>query len=385
MDGKNDSVSPESFWTLNQRVADDRRRAFVKGISWSGNERNFFFVGGLPGNQFADLSAVSGLDDPADGRGFSLLDFDRDGWLDVALVNVSRPRLRLLRNTMGDAGLDVNHAFVAFRFVGGNHEPRPSREWSARDGFGTSVELDLGDHRSVYREHQTESSIKAQNSATMLIGIGDQDTVRKVTIRWLSGRIQTSSDLAAGSLVTVYENPADSPTGETFVVESYRVDPSQMTRLPRSDDWRSGFLPGLPGKSRFHINDAGQGRAPRPAKLILYTTMATWCVNCLEEMPEFRQLREWFDENELAIYGVPIDQEETAEMLEGWADKYNPPYELLVGLPQNQVNAIDEVVLSELHLDGVPAAIVTDASGHVLMARWGVPTVSTLKKFLWKR
>ena len=100
MDGKNDSVSPESFWTLNQRVADDRRRAFVKGISWSGNERNFFFVGGLPGNQFADLSAVSGLDDPADGRGFSLLDFDRDGWPDIILAaaNMVRPQFFYYRN-----------------------------------------------------------------------------------------------------------------------------------------------------------------------------------------------------------------------------------------------------------------------------------------------
>ena len=78
MDGNEDGGSTKGLWTLNQQVGDDRQRAFVKGISWSGNERNFLFVGGLPGNQFVDLSAVSGLDDPADGRGFSLLDFDRD-------------------------------------------------------------------------------------------------------------------------------------------------------------------------------------------------------------------------------------------------------------------------------------------------------------------
>jgi hypothetical protein len=101
-------------------------------------------------------------------------------------------------------------------------------------------------------------------------------------------------------------------------------------------------------------------------------------------MPEFQRLREIFDEDELAIYGVPIDQEETAEMLQGWASEYQPPYRLLVGLPQEEVAKINEVVLSELRLDGVPAAIVTDASGKVLMARWGVPTVSTLKSFLWR-
>ena len=43
-------------------------------------------------------------------------------------------------------------------------------------------------------------------------------------------------------------------------------------------------------------------------------------------------------------------------------------------------------MLAELRIEGtdaVPAAVVTDASGRVLIARWGVPTISDLKRLLW--
>ena len=126
------------------------------------------FFGGFPEHQFEDLSGITGLDDPGDGRSFALLDYDRDGWLDVALGGPGAPRLRLLRNGMGDR---ARSGFVALRFVGGNKTPAPSKEWSARDGFGTAVELDLGEGDRIYREQQPESGYLAQHSSTMIVGI----------------------------------------------------------------------------------------------------------------------------------------------------------------------------------------------------------------------
>ena len=34
--------------------------------------------------------------------------------------------------------------------------------------------------------------------------------------------------------------------------------------------------------------------------------------------------------------------------------------------------------------EAVPATFVVDASGQVLLARWGVPTISAIKKLLWQ-
>ena len=101
-------------------------------------------------------------------------------------------------------------------------------------------------------------------------------------------------------------------------------------------------------------------------------------------MPEFEQLREAFSASELTMYGLPIDAKDSDDMLEGWAEDHDPPYELLIGLPKAEVDKVNALVLSELKIDGVPATIVTDRAGHVLLARWGVPTVSDLKTFLWK-
>jgi len=175
---------------------------------------------------------VSGIDDVADGRSFALLDFDRDGWLDIVLSNLNAPRVRLFRNQLGDGPDGLQGDIIAFRFVGGNSQARPTREWSARDGFGTSVELELDDDLTVYREHQTESSFRAQNSPTMVVGIGAHQVARAVTVRWLSGKVLETTDIPAGTLVTIYEDPLDLPEGGRFL----------MVRLPDPDSAGSTYI-----------------------------------------------------------------------------------------------------------------------------------------------
>ncbi|MHC4972290.1 MAG: ASPIC/UnbV domain-containing protein [Planctomycetota bacterium] len=154
------------------------------------------------------MTGISGLDDPGDSRGFALLDYDRDGWLDVAQVNLSAPRVRLLRNRIADRGTARKNGFVAFRLVGGNRTAKASRDWSARDGFGATVELTLADGSKVYREHRTEDGYMTQHTTTMVIGIGPRQGVADVTVRWPSGRTQTTKAVASGSLVIVHEGKA---------------------------------------------------------------------------------------------------------------------------------------------------------------------------------
>lgn len=68
-----------------------------QGTSWSGNERNRCLLN-LAGKQFADASALSGLDFNDDGRALAVCDWNRDGKLDLWLRNRSAPRLRLMLN-----------------------------------------------------------------------------------------------------------------------------------------------------------------------------------------------------------------------------------------------------------------------------------------------
>ena len=48
--------------------------------------------------RFANVSAVSGIDFPEDGRALCLVDWDHDGDLDFWLSNRTAPQLRFLRN-----------------------------------------------------------------------------------------------------------------------------------------------------------------------------------------------------------------------------------------------------------------------------------------------
>ena len=80
-----------------------------KGRSWSGRERHCMYLhlgtdegGGL--RRFANVSAISGMDYPEDGRSLCLVDWDQDGDLDFWISNRTAPQLRFLRNDATRAG-----------------------------------------------------------------------------------------------------------------------------------------------------------------------------------------------------------------------------------------------------------------------------------------
>ena len=193
-------------------------------VSVSGHERNHLFLSRWA-EQFIDISGVSGLDHVGDSRVFVLFDFDRDGWQDVALINANAPLLQLFRNQIGTTTTEgESRGIIALRFVGGNDTAGPSEGSSARDGYGALATLDLGDF-VTRREHRAGEGFAAQNSATMIVGVGTRPLIASVAVRWPSGKVQETADVRAGALLTVYEDPAQSPTGEAFVVERYTVEP----------------------------------------------------------------------------------------------------------------------------------------------------------------
>lgn len=348
-------------------------------MPFSGNERNHLYFGGVPG-YFQDYSGISGIDDPGDGRSFSLLDYDLDGRQDIALASPGSPRFRLLRNGIGER-VGADNGFLAVRFVGGNHSASASSDWSARDAFGTALTLDL-DGLTVFREHQPESGFVGQNSSTMILGMGQHAVATRMDVRWLSGKTQTLENVPARKLVTVYENPEQSPTGAAFVIEDY-VRNVARGDVVSGDFWKTHFLPTPPLQSALALRHEGELLGSGTG-VTLIATMATWCVACVEEMPEFTALREHFSEAELTIYAVPVDSEDTEAMLEAWATKYRPPYEIVGGIDRSEVDRVNAVTLAELRAEAVPATFLTDRDGQVLIARWGVPTISDVRRALWQ-
>ena len=169
--------------------------------SYSGYERNKFYLN-VSGETFADLSGVSGADDVADGRTWAALDYDKDGWTDIALVNANAPLLSLYRNTIGEIKKS-NH--IKILLVGGADGKDPGKGLSNKDGVGAVVEVVSGD-RLIKRVRKLGDGYAAQNSSTMTIGIGSEITAQSIKVRWPSGKITMSqSPIKAGSMIVMKE------------------------------------------------------------------------------------------------------------------------------------------------------------------------------------
>jgi len=232
---RTDTSLPQEF-TASSEWEENRydRNLFYGRYSFSGNERNHLFIN-REGVQFDDVSPLSGLDTSADSRAFAYLDYDRDGWQDIALVNANTPLFTLYRNAMaGTPHADGRRGIVALRFVGGNTEGRPATGLAPRDGYGAVAEIHLPD-QVLEREHRCGEGFAAQNSATMVVGIGGADVVPRIVVRWPSGHAQEILDVPEGSLLTVYEDAHASPDGSGVTRTSYRGagEPATASRGPR--------------------------------------------------------------------------------------------------------------------------------------------------------
>lgn len=172
--------------------------------SFSGNERDHLYLN-RGGKSFADVSALSGLDLVSDGRSFAYLDYDHDGWLDVALASANAPQLQLFRNEIGDS-ITEKRNFVTLKFVGGNTSSKPAAGLSNRDGFGAKITATLENGLVIYREHLCGAGMAAQNSSKMHLGIGTSSSIKKLDVVWPSGKTQTIQNIEAGAIYEIREN-----------------------------------------------------------------------------------------------------------------------------------------------------------------------------------
>ncbi len=342
----------------------DRQGDKVLVHSLNGNERNRYFANHA-GRSFSDISALSGLDNPADSRGFAILDYDRDGWQDIALVNANQPLFNLYHNEMGTTGL--SGGVIAIRFVGGNRQPSPSKGFGCRDGYGARIVVDLGNEK-ITREHRCGDGWSTQNSPTMMVGIGSHTNVVSLTVKWPSGRTTTTQGVPEGTLLTVYENPEDGPTNDPVERTTYRVKASERRMAPIN-------------REVFPIAAVDSSAKPG-ARLRVYTTFSTSNQPYKENLPRLRHIRAELGPEGVDIIAVPIDDTDDNQKLADYNREYRPSTRLIgiaLGQRAGAAAAFTKVFGAEPPL---PSSVITDSSGHVLATQPGVPGISALRKML---
>lgn len=143
------------------------------------------------GGRFRDVSTMGGhgLQIAKVGRGAAVADFDNDGDLDIAVSSCGLPAV-LLRNDGGNRG-----RWIALR---------PQGRRSNRSGFGARVRLTTSQGTQV-KEVTPVASYLSSNDPRLYFGLGSDDKVRRIEIRWPSGREQVLTDVQANQILTVRE------------------------------------------------------------------------------------------------------------------------------------------------------------------------------------
>lgn len=153
------------------------------------------------------MTLLSGADDMADGRSFGLIDFDGDGWQDIALMSLNAPRFKLYRNQLKPLYSD-NRPF-RFRLIGGQRDANSSTNQTNRDAIGARVLLTYKSGKKVMMHKQAGEGFASQNSETLSIGVPAGDSVLRMEVRWPSGESTVVESPDSSDIVTVHENSAD--------------------------------------------------------------------------------------------------------------------------------------------------------------------------------
>jgi hypothetical protein len=126
------------------------------------------------------------------GRGSAAADYDNDGDPDLAVSNSGGP-LQLLRND--------SHGGRPGHWLGVELRGRKSN----RQGIGARLTAELPSGRKLVRTVQAGSSYLSSSDPRVLFGLGEETSVKKLTIQWPSGTQQVVANPPADRYVKIEE------------------------------------------------------------------------------------------------------------------------------------------------------------------------------------
>ena len=287
------------------RANSEWSRMMREGRSFSGREKNCLFIntGGSPlaNGRFADVSSVSGLDFPDDGRAIAMVDWDQDGDLDMWISNRSAPRLRLMRNE--DAS--ENH-FLMFRLEGNG-------KTTNRDGIGARVEILLGEDSSkvvrLIRTLRGGEGFLAQSSKWLHFGLGSEQNILSVNVDWPGGERETFSGVQADRRYRLVQGKGTADAvqdgnrkQELVVAPQLPAKRTQSARIPMID------LLSVPDNAFEGFDGRKQQLMDRRGKPMLVTFWSSDCPHCQKELEALSQGYQDLQSEGIEVIALSIDE-----------------------------------------------------------------------------
>jgi tetratricopeptide (TPR) repeat protein len=270
----------------NETVHSSRAQAYFKafdqletmvrqGKSHSGREPKCCFLN-THGPRFANVSAVSGLDFPDDGRGLAVVDWDLDGKLDLWMANRTAPRVRFLRNVVHND----NH-YLAVKLEG---------RTCNRDAIGARLELYMKGQPIQIKTLRAGEGYLSQSSKWVHFGVGDGSEVERLVVRWPGCPAEEFRGLQVDHRYKIVQG-----TGKADLwvppARTVNLKPSVL-EVPPATDLARIFLSARTPLPALSYTDAEGNKATVAALKgtpLLVNLWASWCVPCQRELAEFSQ------------------------------------------------------------------------------------------------
>lgn len=180
-DLNNDGV--KDLFTANSHARDNEELYGSRAY----RQANSVYAGTSSG-RFVDAGERS--PEPGAHRGCAFGDFDNDGRVDIAVSRLNEP-VRLLHN---ESARDRHWVDLSL-----------SGRKSNRDAIGASVRLISSSGRLQYNHVTTSVGYASSSSRRVHFGLGADNAIREIEIRWPSGRIQRLGSLECDRLLRLEE------------------------------------------------------------------------------------------------------------------------------------------------------------------------------------
>jgi tetratricopeptide (TPR) repeat protein/peroxiredoxin len=339
----------------------------AQGHSMSGRERDCCFLN-IGSHPFANVSSITALDYPDDTRGVGLVDWDHDGDVDMWMTGRTAPRVRLLRNEVGN-----RQAYVAVKLEGRHCN---------RDAVGARIELELAGENPVtlIRTVRAGEAFVSQHSKWIHFGLGEHPQIKRLRVRWPGSQaFEEFAGIEPNGRYRIVQG--SDPVRVQSPPRTMLLEPTEQKPHPPTQKARTllVFRKDLPS---LELDDLAGRPAPFSPKgqVTLVNLWASWCQPCMVELTDFAKHYEALQTAGTDVMAVSVDglgqDPGSREDARSLAEQAGWPFAVRLATDQaiEQLTILDNTTFYFQFPLPVPTSFLVDREGRVAAIYKGAVT-----------